>query len=241
MLLLGLDFESSGIDPEVHSVTEVGAVLWDTDLHAPTRSIGYLVDPGPDTSWQEDCAKLTGLTADLCAKSGYPSEKGLKQLLLWYNMVDAVIAHNGNHFDRRLFDRWCAKHDWEVDKKLWIDTMTDLPLPPKASRKLVHMAAEHGFLNPFPHRALFDVMTMLKVFDQYPLEDVLRLAKSPARILVALVSREENAKAKSLGYYWKPDPIKQWRKDIKLCNTDEEIAKAKEVGFEARLLEEDAV
>ena len=43
------------------------------------------------------------------------------------------------------------------------------------------MALEHyhGFLNPFPHRAVTDVMSMLKIASQYDLDRMADLAKLP--------------------------------------------------------------
>jgi DNA polymerase-3 subunit epsilon len=236
--ILGLDFECSGMDPENCAVTEVGAVLWDTTLHAPTRAIGYLVNPGT-TVWDSVCEQITGITPQLCEEEGYSSENGLKQLLRWYNLAEAICAHNGNRFDKFFFKKWCQRHDLEVEDKLWIDTMTDLPLPPKNSRKLTYMAAEHGFLNPFPHRAMFDVMTMLKIMDCYPLEEVLKLANSPMILLEALVSYENRGLAKTGGYYWKGER-KQWLKDIKECALDEERDKAAELGFKTRVIPAEA-
>ena len=43
MLLLGLDFETTGLDPAVHSICEVGAQLWDVDERRAIQSMGYLV------------------------------------------------------------------------------------------------------------------------------------------------------------------------------------------------------
>ena len=41
--------------------------------------------------------------------------------------------------------------------------MTDVPYPETiATRKLTYLAADHGIVNPFAHRALFDVITMMQ-------------------------------------------------------------------------------
>lgn len=236
MLILGLDFETTGMEPEIHSVTEVGAVLWETEIHSPVRAQGYLVNPGEGAVWDPACLNMNGINPRTCEKFGYPSEKGLKQLLMWYNQADVLCAHNGNHFDKKFLKKWCERHDFEVDEKLWIDTMLDLPFPPKTARRLTYMAAEHGFLNPFPHRALFDVMTMLKILDQYPIDQVIKLAQSPLVLIEAVVSYEAKDLAKAAGYYWKGEK-KQWLKDVKQCHMQEEFDKATAMGFESRFLE----
>lgn len=232
MIILGLDFETSGMEPELHSITEVGAVLWSTELHAPLKSIGYLVNP-INPVWDEACQNITGITPQLCEQQGYTSENGLKQLLRWYNQAEAVCAHNGNRFDKFFLNKWCKKHDLEIEDKVWIDTMTDLKMPRKAAKKLTYMAAEHGFLNPFPHRALFDVMTMLVILDRYPLDEVMRMARSPMLTIEAIVSYENRELAKTGGFYWKSEG-KKWLKDIKECELEEEQQEALKLGFTAQ-------
>ena len=47
------------------------------------------------------------------------------------------------------------------------------------TRSLPYLAADHGFLNPFPHRALFDVMTMIQIAGMYDINEILKYADSP--------------------------------------------------------------
>lgn len=240
MLILGKDYETTGLEPEKHSVTEAGMVLWDTDLRAPIKVMGFLVDPGPDAIWDPEVLNMTGITPELCAKYGYPSERALKQILSWYQAADVACAHNGTRFDRKFFNAWCKKYGYDPQpEKLWIDTNTDieLPYPNKMSRKLTYMAADHQFLNPFPHRAVFDVMTMFKVLDNYDLDRVLFLAKQPNLDIEALVSYDDRELAKVRGYRWNPytDGRKggQWIMTIKECFLEKEQAEA---GFPIKVL-----
>lgn len=43
----------------------------------------------------------------------------------------------------------------------------------------------HGFINPFPHRAVTDVLSMLKIVSQYPTDRMIELAKSPTIKVIA--------------------------------------------------------
>ena len=43
----------------------------------------------------------------------------------------------------------------------------------------------HGFINPFPHRALTDVLSMLKIASNYEFDRIGQLALSPKVLLVA--------------------------------------------------------
>jgi len=241
MLILGLDFETSGLDPEIHSVTETGLVLWDTDLHAPVKLLSYLVNPGEQAIWDPAVLGITGITPELCTKYGYSSERALKQILSWYQSADVACAHNGARFDRLFFNSWCKRHGYDPEpNKLWIDTNTDieLPFPEKMSRKLSYMAADHSFLNPFPHRAVFDVMTMFRILDQYDLDRVIYLAKQPNVSIEALVSYDDRDLAKARGYRWQENPVnpggkKIWMQTIKECFLEKEKADA---GFPIRIL-----
>ena len=88
-------------------------------------------------------------------------------------------------------------------KRPWIDTCTDVPYPPSVgSRTLRYLAADHLFINPFPHRAIFDVMTMLTVLSHYNVEEIAVLAKSPVIHVQAKVGYDEREKAKARGYMW---------------------------------------
>lgn len=235
MLILGKDYETTGLDPEKHSINEVGMVLWDTDLHAPLKVMGFLVDPGPNAVWDPITEKINGITPDLCTKHGYKDERALRQVLAWYEQADAICAHNGTRFDHPFFDAWCKRYGYTVENKLWIDTNTDVELGEldfKKSRKLVYMAADRQFLNPFPHRAVFDVMTMLKILDAEDLERVLFLAKQPVVDVQALVSYDDRELAKARGYRWYPEQ-KVWVMTMKECFVQKE---KDEAGFPIKVL-----
>ena len=109
-------------------------------------------------------------------------------------LTDLVMAHKAP-FDLSF---WKPNHEHTV-----IDTVMDLPLDRAKfkSMKLPYLAADHGFVNPFPHRALFDVLTMFKIASQYDLDEILKLARSPRIIIRAVVSFDEKQKAKDAGFY----------------------------------------
>lgn len=249
MLILGLDLETTGLEIGVVSIVEVGLALWDTALRAPIKLAGYLVDPGPDAVWETctpeqramgllSASEVNGITPELCAQYGVVDITGLKQLLGMYRIADAVVAHNGHEFDFPMLRHWAKKYDLPVPDKLLIDTMCDIKLPPKTIRKLTYMAADHGFLNPFPHRAMSDVMTMLKILDQYDIEEVVKLAKSPMLTIKAIVSFSDNHKARARGYHakYENDKFKMWSLTIKECDLEQEREAARLAGFDIEVV-----
>src|SRR5271157_2798498 len=191
-------------------------ILWDTGPRCPVKAMGFLVDPGPDVAWREGVPG--GLTPEICAKYGYESQKALRQFLQWYQPSDVACAHNGTAFDRLVLKAWAEKHgyDWQPGK-LWIDTSIDIELPPKMSTRLTYMACDHGFLNPFPHRAVFDVMTMLQILDHYDLGTVIEMAKSPTLYVKAVVDYADRELAKARGYraQYEDGKFKMWTKSVK--------------------------
>src|SRR5271170_1799256 len=214
MIILGIDFETTGLNIPTIGVTEVGMVLWDTDLAAPIRMVGMLVNPRYDAVWEPGVEKVNNLTPAICEKHGSDDEKTCKQVLSWYGSADVLCAHNGNNFDKPLLDTWATRYGLATQKsKLWIDTRADIDRPPRDSHRLGYMAADHGFLNPFPHRAMFDVMTMFTIL----------MAKDIA---------------KTRGYhpFYQDGKFIRWELEVKEINLDKEREAARLSGFEIEVI-----
>jgi DNA polymerase III subunit epsilon len=234
MLVCGLDFETSGIEPTKHRVTEVGAVLWYTERSMPLRVEGYLVDPGDDCQWEKEAVEVSGITPELVKEFGIDSSDALSRLLYMMGCADCVCAHNGERFDRPMFQAWCQREGAGVPEKLWIDTTTDIyfsaTIPKDSKKKLAYLAADLGFVNPFPHRAVTDVLTMLRILSNYDIDRVCEMAREPFVQIEAIVSYEEKDLAKARGYGWRiPYPgarKEKWIRDIKKCFLEQEIAEA---------------
>jgi DNA polymerase III alpha subunit (gram-positive type) len=233
MKILGIDLETTGLDTNTCAITEVGMVLWDTDLRTPVKLISYLVQVPKEVIWSEQVLKSSVITPELCSREGYPEEKAVRQFLAWYEQVDTICTHNGTRFDLPVLTSWTKKLGYDLEKKTHIDTLIDLRIPSHQSKKLSYMALDHGIVNNFAHRAVFDVMTMLRVLDLHPLEDVLRMARSPMLTIEAIVSYENRELAKTGGFYWKSEN-KKWLKDIKECELEEEQQEAIKLGFTAQ-------
>jgi len=245
MQILGIDFETTGLNIPTIGVTEIGMVVWDTDLHAPIKLFGTLVDPGPSAVWEPGVEKVNNLTPALCDKHGMAEDKALKYVLSWYGSCDVACAHNGTVFDRPVLDAWAARHGLDSQpSKVWIDTKADLEIPERNSTRLTYMAADHAFLNPFPHRAMFDVMTMLKILDKYDIDQVMEMAKSPTVEVKAIVSFEQKDLARNRGYHAQYSTnadgsrgrFKHWSMSVKECKLDRVREEAKAAGFSVELI-----
>lgn len=203
MKILGVDLETTGLNVGSDSIIEVGAVLWDWSRQTPLKMMSSLVKFDGELS--PEATAITGiLKADL-QSYGREEFEVLSELKELAQEADYLVGHNCNQFDRLFFERYWIRHPQFRIHLPWIDTMTDLPFPlDMSTRKLDYLAAEHGFLNPFSHRALFDVLTMLKVAAHYDFDEILKLQKSPIKRVVALVPYDERDKAKAQGFRWDP-------------------------------------
>jgi DNA polymerase III subunit epsilon len=213
VLIAGLDFEATGINPQEDRVIEVGAVLFDWDTKQPIRMVSELVLS--DVSITEEITQITGITESDLHRFGVTEDCAMTRLYEAIDRADYVMAHFGTEFDRPLYQSWAKRIDWPERPEPWLDSAIDIVYPARIkTRNLRHLAAEHGFLNPFSHRAVFDVLTMLQIASQYDLEAIIKRAAEPIIYFEAVVKYEHKDKAKERGYRWHA-PTKKWWKSMK--------------------------
>lgn len=221
MLLLSLDFETTGLDKNSDRVIEVGAVLYSTTQGQQLMTQGFLVDHEVPIS--AEITKITGIKKGMIDRFGLSSKTGLTMLLNMVDMCEAIIGQNIVDFDMEFLNNWVLREKEILAPRLIIDTKTDLP--GAESKHLGYMAADHGFLNPFPHRAVSDCMTVLKLVSFYDIDQVVARAKSPRVYLAAGVDYNNNDLAKKRGYRWNKDR-KVWWKVIKEMELEMETKEA---------------
>lgn len=226
-IICALDVETTGLSSETDQVTEIGAILWDTELNVPVKFFSKLLCI--EGSVPPEIVKLTGITDELLRLYGEDPEDAWAEFFDFCGEADAFMAHNAP-FDRGFI----AKKMPVMDPQLWIDSCVDVDYPESiTTRKLTHLAAEHGFVNPFAHRAVTDVLTMCQVVARYPWEQTILNAKTPNVELRAMVSYNDNAKAKARGYRWSGDR-KFWIKNVKEHRVEQETKECLDAGFAVR-------
>jgi DNA polymerase-3 subunit epsilon len=213
MILLGFDMETTGLDIQNDRPIEIGAILYTTGQKKCLESTGFLVKS--DVPVSPFITGLTGITQSALTTFGYDSKDALETVIDMMEQADAVVGQNVIRFDKRMLGSWASRHGLILPEKLWIDSRTDLP--GVESKTLTYMAADHGFLNLFPHSALSDVQTCLKIVTMYDIDVVVARAKEPTVVLKAHVGFENNGLAKTRKYGWYDDKkgTKFWYKVVK--------------------------
>jgi DNA polymerase-3 subunit epsilon len=219
MILLALDLETTGLSITDDRPIEIGMVLHSTGQNRTLEATSFLIKSEVPVS--DEVTKITGITQAAVNKFGYDPESGLQTVQEWFENADAIIGHNVIRFDKRMLDAWVKRHSASYPDKLWIDTMTDIP--GVAGEKLGYMAANHGFLNLFPHGALADCQTVLKMVSMYNIDEIAKRASIPTVVVQSHQDRNHNQDAKQQKFRWNPDR-KIWWRAVKETDV-EELAK----------------
>src|SRR6266478_5462841 len=194
MILLSLDFETTGLDVANDRPIEVGAILWSTGQHKALESAGFLIKT--EVPIPAAITMITGIHTVAVERFGYDSHSALDNVLVMADLADAIIGHNIKRFDSRVLSSWCKRENRPAPEKLIIDTMTDLP--GMDGKKLSYMAIEapKPFINLFPHSALADCQTVLALADQFDIDEIVKRAKSPTLVVQSHQARNANDDAK---------------------------------------------
>lgn len=243
MIVLGIDCETTGLDTANDQVIELGAVFWDTEKQVPLDIFNKLVLPRAEKlPLTPEITKLTGITTEQLERYGIGFMEAYQQLnsMMAEYIPEYVLAHNGENFDKPLImkelmrggetPQYCV-----LGRIPWIDTRCDLPFEEEPqSRRLNHLALDQGFINPFQHRAVFDVLTMMKVMSKYDFQEIVKLSQVPWVVTRALVDYDDRQKAKDLRYSWEMlgdiKYPKAWVKKIRANQLEKEIETGAKTG-----------
>lgn len=241
MIALGLDFETTGKDPQTARITEVGAVLKDCLTGEVLVSLSQLVYDKDYPSLSQEVVDVTGITDDMLKEKGIPLMDALDALHGLMDLADCVMAHNAQ-YDRTVYETEMHRKGLEPRLKVWVCTLTEVPYAEKyGCKRLSHLALDHGIVvDPSKlHRAVGDVELMFELLEKggYTMEMIMDYRAIPSVIVRAKVSYDDREKAKARRYSWeKVDNLmfpKQWVKKMKSNKVDQERAEA---GFEISIV-----
>ena len=214
MILFAFDFETTGLDKQKDRIIEAGFSLYTTGQQRILTSESFLVD-SDSVSISAEAAEKTGITQAALDRFGYSQESVIDKFIEYAKDADAIAGHNSNFFDYPFLCNTAKRLNYDpLPQLLSIDTMTDLP--GVKGEKLVTMCANHGFLNPFPHSALADAQSVLKLISFYDINKVAERADSPMIVVLSHQDRSNasNKAARKAGFRWHGD-FKVWWQAVK--------------------------
>lgn len=244
----GLDIETTGLSHETDHVTELAWIIREVgnpkDFVMQTR----FVEIPNDHVISDEITRLTKITSrHLAGARDLQAVVGEMCTDMDRYGVKHIVAHNGEGFDKPFLLAQLAKvnhgfatafHYMLANKMQWIDTAVDCVYPEFCRyTNLMYVAAHFGFVNPFPHSALFDVATMMRVLEHFDFAEVEKRAREPWVFVKAQVTFDEKDLAKARRYYWenfgdRKFP-KTWVKRIKESDVAKEQAEA---GFPVQVI-----
>jgi len=203
-LIMVLDTETTGLDPDANELTEVCCAIVDVDL-AKIQSIWSRVCQFEQQT--PEALELTGIVPELATCTREQIGDLVKRSA---HGVRAVLAHNAS-FDRK----WLP----ELADVPWVCTLNDFPWGFKV-RGLADLALKSGVGIVRAHRAFDDVITLATVLERQgdklaeQIDWVLEDLKIPRIPVSAIVSIQRKDEAKAAGFRWNPT-LKIWWREIK--------------------------
>lgn len=204
-----IDLETTGIDSENHKIIEIGVIQFmvteDGSAPAITNMYGGLEDPGEPLS--DEIKKITGLEDQLL--KGQAIDWPLIRSFLQQSSI--VIAHNAD-FDRSFLQKRSELAGIDCH---WACSMKHIDWHAHGykTRALNYLAADHGFINPFAHRALFDCAATFRLIGPYFQELVERSYMKEYRVFATAAPFESKDKLKSRAYRW-DNQKRVWFKNV---------------------------
>ena len=233
------DLEDSGVDLATDRVIEVGAIQWDWEMRQPVKFISFLLDESDRLPIDQELEELTGISEQIlqcyACRGNDSIVKHLNWLLSSMQSSNYIMAHNGRKYDYPMLKNMFERYDISMPDMTWIDSATDIEYPKKIRhRSMTYLEHIHGFINPFPHRAITDVLAMFKIVSNYSLDRMDILANSPIVKMVAKFNlpndwKDQNQvnefnkvkrKVSKAGFRWSPKE-KIWWQNIHKVLVDE--------------------
>jgi DNA polymerase III subunit epsilon len=211
-----VDLETTGLNPLKDEIIEIGILGFtygNDNKPVVTTAYGALEDPGKPIP--EEIIKLTGITDDQV--KGQSIDWGnVKEIL---GKADIVVAHNAK-FDRGFLEQRVEIASVNIN---WACSQSHIDWRAMGYKTsaLNYLAADHGFVNPFAHRAIFDCATTFKIIENHVDAMVARSQQKEIEIKAFGSPFETKDALKSRNYRWNPEE-RVWHKTITENDLEEE-------------------
>lgn len=194
-----VDVETTGLDAGSDRIIEMGYVEFVMEGgHKPAivESYGGLEDPGVEIT--REITEITGI------ENSHVKGRSIDWVRVRAAMERAqvVIAHN-MPFDKAFL---LNRPELKGINVHWACSMRHIDWAGKGFRtqSLNYLAADHGFVNPFAHRAIFDCAATFRLIEPYIPELVSRSYEKEFNVVARGAPFESKDILKKNGYRWDP-------------------------------------
>lgn len=212
-----LDLETTGLDARRDKIIEIGILQFMVHADNPPEIVEcYSAVEDPQMPLPKEIAEITGLTDNVLA--GRKIDWLKVRLLMQTSSI--VIAHNAD-FDRSFLE---ARPELAGLACHWGCSVKHILWRKKGftTRSLNYLAADHGFINPFAHRALFDCATTFRLVAPH-LNELVKNSYEPEIVVSATGAAFEKKDAlRTQGYRWDQE-VRVWKKRVLNVELPEEI------------------
>ena len=226
-----INFETDSINPNTCKILEFG-YLQSTYDKKIVNCGSFLFKQEKIISDFPDCNDID----NELLKYGYEEDRCTQKIQKLISESHYIVARNGHNFDFILLKRLC-----DINGKILIDTMIDLPLEKRMhSMKLSYLAFEHDVIMQSVHRAISDVIGLFQLICKFNFDKIIENATSEKVLLVLKntpfnpneIERniEQNHK-KELGFRWNRDN-RRWELIARKNDIENTEKKCKLAGFE---------
>lgn len=226
MYLLAIDTETTGLDINTDDILELGYAIYHIDNPAPIRMKSFFLTNKKPI--EPIITEITHITQDIIDKAAINPTDAFNELVsdMIHFDIKWFVGQNIVEYDYPILKNNFKRCGLAVPEVRLLDTKTDVAYTVKSkSMSLTYIAADHGFINPFPHRALTDAMTCMVLLYKYDIRKCLDVAETPMIEIRADVNFDSRDLAKALQYNWDADR-KIWVKKIREYNLKQETQKA---------------
>lgn len=227
MYFIALDLETTGLDIQNDDILELGYAIYHIKNPAPLVMKTALIINQREIT--KEITEITGIDQEMINQFGQNPVTKYNELLEDIVKYDIkwIVGHNMMEYDLPVLRNNMIRNGLLMYDLQVLDTKTDIKFTVKhKSTSLSYLLADHGVINPFPHRALTDAMSCAVLLYKYDIEKVLEVAKTPMLEIRADVNYDSKDLAKALQYGWDGDR-KIWYKKIREFYLEEEKSKAK--------------
>lgn len=204
--ILILDTETTSLDPATGRLIEVAAAVYSVEHRSLVRARSWLIEGATN-----EAEAVNGIAPALLSH-GIEEAAVMRQIhAIATKECEVIVAHNAS-FDRQWFEP-------SIQNLAWACSCDDMEWPRKStSRSLAALALAHGVGVVSAHRALDDVMTLVRMFERAAelgadVPAMIARALRPKAKYQALVSYDDREKAKAAGFRW-DGATKTWTRTL---------------------------